>query len=180
MVKGCVTTSGGDSNYYHNGKRRFTPREFCLFQTFAIDYHFTGGKGEATKQIGNAFPPIMAEAVYRTIAKTLEAFDHELIDAEDCIEDLDAFLKDKGVVLPAASSRSPYRYLTRNNTSTRAPKHAASSSIFSRKTEIEPVRSTSRKRGASTALPFRLSRQRRRVLADAELAEETGDLIVLD
>ena len=62
--------------------------------------------GEATKQIGNAFPPIMAEAMYRTIAKALEAFDKQLIDAEDdlSVSDLDGILRRKGINMRSAPS----------------------------------------------------------------------------
>jgi DNA (cytosine-5)-methyltransferase 1 len=176
MLRGCITTSGGDDNYHYNGKRKFTPRELCLFQSFPIDYLFTEGKGEAIKQIGNAFPPIMAEAMYRTVAKTLEAFDHELIDAEDIIDDIDTLLDDKGIVIPVAS-QSPYRYLIRNNAPLRS-KNPGPSSIFGRR-EIEPERYNGRKRGAAT-IPVRPSPQRRRVMTDADIAEENGDLIVLD
>jgi DNA (cytosine-5)-methyltransferase 1 len=41
----------------------------------------------------------MAEALYRTIAKTLEAFDQGHIEAEDDLSDLDDILQCKGVKL---------------------------------------------------------------------------------
>jgi DNA (cytosine-5)-methyltransferase 1 len=168
LVKSCITTSGGE-NFHYSGTRRFTARELSLFQTFPWNYHFTGTHGEATRQIGNAFPPVMAEALYRVVAQTLEAFDHGLISADDYISNLDALLEEKRVV-----QRSPYRYLVRKDSSS-GTKHVASSSIFGRNTAIKPT---------STPLPFRTwtwtSRERRRVKVDAELAEENGDLILLD
>ncbi|EUC42175.1 hypothetical protein COCMIDRAFT_39720 [Bipolaris oryzae ATCC 44560] len=85
-LKGCITT-GGTTSYHPSGTRPFTARELSLFQSFPLSYQFTGSKSEATKQAGNAFPPIMAEALYRSIAKTLKAFDQDLIGAED-IEEL--------------------------------------------------------------------------------------------
>jgi DNA (cytosine-5)-methyltransferase 1 len=176
MLKGCITTDGGADNYHYNGKRKLTPRELCLFQSFPIDYHFTEVKGEAIKQIGNAFPPVMAEAMYRTVAKTLEALDHKLINAEDTIDNIDALLQDKGIVIPVAS-QSPYRYLKRSNGSVHS-RNPGPSSLFGRR-EIAPEGSNGRKRGAAS-IPLRPSSQRRRVMTDAEIAEENGDLIMLD
>jgi hypothetical protein len=63
-------------------------RRCRLFPQLLMAADATGVQGEATKQIGNAFPPVVAEKLYRTIAKTLEAFDNNHIDAE---EDLDVF-----------------------------------------------------------------------------------------
>jgi hypothetical protein len=83
---------------------------------------------QATKQIGNAFPPVVAEALYRTIAKTLEAFDKGYIDAEEDISDLDNVLEKKGARLhappappraafdpPTRTASSPSRYLVRDD-----------------------------------------------------------------
>jgi DNA (cytosine-5)-methyltransferase 1 len=111
FLKGCITTGGTDA-YHPSGKRRFTPRELSLFQSFKYTYHFAGTKSDATTQIGNAFPPVMAEKVYRTIAKTLEAFDTGLIGAEDdlSILDLDALLERNGSRTPQARS-APSSYM---------------------------------------------------------------------
>jgi DNA (cytosine-5)-methyltransferase 1 len=98
FLKGCITTSG-TTVYHYSGLRKYTPRELSLFQSFPIDYKFVGSQGQATKQIGNAFPPIMAEALYRNIAKTLEAFDGGYIEAEDDLTDLDGILERKGANL---------------------------------------------------------------------------------
>ncbi|KAF2689615.1 S-adenosyl-L-methionine-dependent methyltransferase [Lentithecium fluviatile CBS 122367] len=189
LVKGCITTSGGE-NYHYSGLRKYTPRELGLFQTFPINYQFFGPQSEATKQIGNAFPPVMAEALYRSVAKTLEAFDHRLINAEDEIHDLDATLQEKEVSLPRSSSnlqssgapRSPYQYLVRDDSrsSSGASKTGTSSSIWDRRTEVEPTRPDFKRERASASLPFRATRDRRRVQADAELAHANGESIVLD
>jgi DNA (cytosine-5)-methyltransferase 1 len=101
FLKGCITT-GGAEEYHYSGLRKYTPRELALFQSFPYAYSFTGSNTEAMKQIGNAFPPTMAEALYRTISKTLEAFDNNLIGVEDDLSDLDALLERKGVRLPRA------------------------------------------------------------------------------
>jgi DNA (cytosine-5)-methyltransferase 1 len=129
FLKGCITT-GGTLGYHPSGKRHFTPRELALLQSFPYSYRFMGGKTEAKKQIGNAFPPVMAERVYRTIAKTLEAFDQGLIGAEDDLSDLDALLERKGMRAPQARSTPrlffgevsgsrnlPYRSIERNSPS---------------------------------------------------------------
>jgi len=110
FLKGCITTNGGgDASYHYSGLRKYTPRELSLFQSFPPSYQFTSGQGEAIKQIGNAFPPIMAEALYRTIAKTLEAFDKGFIEAEDDLSDLDELLEKRGAVLQNAPAFTPSR-----------------------------------------------------------------------
>lgn len=88
FLKGCITTSGGD-NYHYSGQRRYTAREMALFQSFQYDYQFFGRSSQAMKQIGNAFPPAIAEAMYKTIRMTLEAFDDGLIGPEDDLTDLE-------------------------------------------------------------------------------------------
>jgi len=77
-------------------------RELSLFQSFPYGYKFTGSKTEATKQVGNAFPPVMAEAMYRTIIRTLEAFDNGLIGAEEHIVDIEETLREKGSSSPGS------------------------------------------------------------------------------
>ncbi|CAA9960009.1 C-5 cytosine methyltransferase DmtA [Pyrenophora teres f. maculata] len=83
-------------SYHPSGLRNFTVRELALLQSFPVGYQFAGSIGEVKKQAGNAYPPVTGAAVYREIAKTLDAFDRGLIDAEDDISDLnlDALLRD--------------------------------------------------------------------------------------
>jgi DNA (cytosine-5)-methyltransferase 1 len=155
FLKGCITTGGGD-NYHFTGKRRYTPRENSLFQTFPYGYHFTGSNAEATKQIGNALPPCMAEALYWSCAKTLEAFDNDLIDADAEIDDLDRYLARKGFNIPQCTPRqtnlfsssssqssipeSPYRYLFRpvDGGPSCAPRTSTRQSVFGYAKPIEP------------------------------------------
>lgn len=66
-------TCGGGENYHPSGERSFTTREFACLQTFPNDYQF--GKVEIRKQIGNAVPPMLAQALYREIKKSLEKTD---------------------------------------------------------------------------------------------------------
>lgn len=88
FLKGCITTSGGD-NYHYEGTRRYTVREMALFQTFHYEYQFFGSRTQTMKQVGNAFPPSIAETMYKTIVMTLQAFDEGLIGAEDDLTDPD-------------------------------------------------------------------------------------------
>ncbi|KAG9197835.1 hypothetical protein G6514_000824 [Epicoccum nigrum] len=70
------------------------------------------------------WPPVSAEAVFRSCAQTLEAFDYGLIDADEEIDDINITLIEKGVDIPGLSlasaslfdggdsvSMSPYRYI---------------------------------------------------------------------
>ncbi|KAH7398748.1 S-adenosyl-L-methionine-dependent methyltransferase [Phaeosphaeria sp. MPI-PUGE-AT-0046c] len=108
FLKGCITTTGS-GDYHFSGLRRFTARELGLFQSFPITYKFSGSQSEATKQVGNAFPPVMAGAMYRTITKVLEAFDKGHIDAEDDIDDIDRILEHRGVrLVPPAAPRAVF------------------------------------------------------------------------
>jgi DNA (cytosine-5)-methyltransferase 1 len=100
QLRACITTSG--DAYHYTGTRKYTPRELSLFQSFPYGYKFHGPKTQALIQIGNAFPPIMAEAMYRTIAKTLECFDKGYIEAEEDLSELDDILERRGASLRSA------------------------------------------------------------------------------
>ena len=47
--------------------RTISLREGALLQTFPMDYMFTGNKVDIARQIGNAVPPKMAEAIGKSI-----------------------------------------------------------------------------------------------------------------
>jgi DNA (cytosine-5)-methyltransferase 1 len=51
--------------------RYFTVREAARIQTFPDDYIFSGAWGEAMRQIGNAVPVCLAQAVARSVAQAL-------------------------------------------------------------------------------------------------------------
>ncbi len=55
------------------GMPRLTPRMAALIQGFPDDWRFSGRKTAAYRQIGNAFPPPVAEAVARRIGVALAA-----------------------------------------------------------------------------------------------------------
>lgn len=47
--------------------RSISLREGALLQTFPMDYSFAGSKVDIARQIGNAVPPVLAEAIGRSI-----------------------------------------------------------------------------------------------------------------
>ncbi|PWY80907.1 S-adenosyl-L-methionine-dependent methyltransferase [Aspergillus sclerotioniger CBS 115572] len=68
-----ITCGGGERNYHPSGERGFTNREFACLQTFPLRFRF--GPREVRKQIGNAVPPMLAEALYKAIKESLHQTD---------------------------------------------------------------------------------------------------------
>lgn len=56
-----------------SGMPKLTVRMVARIQGFPDNWHFTGRKTAAYRQVGNAFPPPVAEAVGRQIAQTFKA-----------------------------------------------------------------------------------------------------------
>lgn len=66
------TANGGparasDTLWLATGKRLLTPRECATLQGFPADHRFHGSKRQQYKQIGNAVPPALAEAIVRHV-----------------------------------------------------------------------------------------------------------------
>ncbi|GAW23246.1 hypothetical protein ANO14919_127990 [Xylariales sp. No.14919] len=60
---GTITTSG--SEWAHpSGERNFTLRELACLQGFPNDYQFARSMTQISRQIGNAFPPVVVEILY--------------------------------------------------------------------------------------------------------------------
>lgn len=61
------------------GMPRLTVRMVARIQGFPDDWHFTGRKTAAYRQVGNAFPPPVAEAVGRSIMQMYELAAHRTV-----------------------------------------------------------------------------------------------------
>ena len=61
------------------GDPRLTVRMVARIQGFPDDWHFTGRKTAAYRQVGNAFPPPVAEVVGRSIVRMFELAAHRTV-----------------------------------------------------------------------------------------------------
>ena len=62
----------GNSFIHPTQNRSITPREAARIQTFPDDYIFFGSRSAQFIQIGNAVPPVLAEAIAKVILKFLQ------------------------------------------------------------------------------------------------------------
>ena len=71
-----TVTCGGGDNYHPSGLRRYTAREMACLQTFPFLHSFGNANLTAVKkQIGNAYPPALARAVFRAVIQSLKEAD---------------------------------------------------------------------------------------------------------
>lgn len=68
IVRGRIFTAPGGRTYQLDiTHRMLTAGELAAAMSFPRDYVFCGGDTAAKKQIGNAVPPLLAEALYRAV-----------------------------------------------------------------------------------------------------------------
>ena len=67
-----IATEAPDETFPENGMPRLTPRMVARIQSFPDDWEFMGSKTIACRQIGNAFPPLVAKAVGLAIRRALQ------------------------------------------------------------------------------------------------------------
>jgi DNA (cytosine-5)-methyltransferase 1/site-specific DNA-methyltransferase (adenine-specific) len=103
--------------------RAITPREAARIQSFDDDFVFTGPKTSVCRQIGNAVPPFMAEAIANTIN---DAYIDKRMESEDYSTYLaDSFvfvkeLKKNDIIVNHIITDPPYNISKENNFSTMA------------------------------------------------------------
>ena len=71
--KPCFTIDTGHNHHFHYRANRVpTVRESARIQSFPDDFEFIGIKTSQLKQVGNAVPPLLAEAVAKEVRNTIE------------------------------------------------------------------------------------------------------------
>lgn len=68
--KPAVTIDTGHRTYFHYEELRIpSTREVARLQSFPDSYIFTGPRNDQQKQVGNAVPPMLANAIANAIYK---------------------------------------------------------------------------------------------------------------
>ncbi|KAG9831021.1 S-adenosyl-L-methionine-dependent methyltransferase, partial [Aureobasidium melanogenum] len=100
LVRGCITTSGGQNNWHPSGKRHFTEREYACLQTFPLDHVFVGSRSSVVQQVGNAVPPAFSQKLYESIRKLFEEIDKQDRESAEVIQiDDDEEMLDDGRIV---------------------------------------------------------------------------------
>ncbi|MCO4815327.1 MAG: DNA cytosine methyltransferase [Flavobacteriales bacterium] len=85
-----TVTARGDSKggvvvlHHPNNKRRMSVRELATVQSFPLNFKFSGTNSSAYRQIGNAVPPDMAEAIAREFPLNLDNIKYENANETIC------------------------------------------------------------------------------------------------
>jgi DNA (cytosine-5)-methyltransferase 1 len=66
-----IANEAPDKNFPKNGIPRLTVRMVARIQSFPDEWQFSGKKTTAYRQVGNAFPPLVARAVGMAIRRAL-------------------------------------------------------------------------------------------------------------
>ena len=68
------TINTSKTTYYHPTENRFlTMREAAAIQSFPSNFEFIGSPAQIWKQIGNAVPPLLANAIGRSLKRMMES-----------------------------------------------------------------------------------------------------------
>ncbi|KAI8946546.1 S-adenosyl-L-methionine-dependent methyltransferase [Xylaria longipes] len=92
----ATVTTAGTECAHPSGQRNFTLRELATIQGFPRSHKFFGTMTQINRQIGNAFPPIVVEILYRHLRKWLlgqdrvlpESHNHQNFIILDPVEDV--------------------------------------------------------------------------------------------
>lgn len=69
----CKEKGTEDRDLFGDAGPMLTVQQAAIIQGFPATWEFTGGKTARYRQVGNAFPPPVAEAVGRSIIEVLRA-----------------------------------------------------------------------------------------------------------
>lgn len=74
-LRATIKAGSGCYDVHPSHLRRFTVRELACLQTFPDRHRFFGLVGQQRRQVGNAVPPLMAEALLRQVRAAMRESD---------------------------------------------------------------------------------------------------------